>query len=107
MGVLISIPPIVLIAAKALAVAVATRIGEAVGDKLVDAFLGKGGRYAIDAEIITRLDRIEAKLDTIIAFITRELPGVIHTVITEENIRLLQYQLEAKMGSMSFRVETA
>lgn len=69
-----AIPVIVVAAAKALVVAIATRVGEKIGDMISAAM---SGTTAVD-DINRRLDAIEQKLDQLIDFISKELPELMY-----------------------------
>ena len=70
--------PILQIGAEALDQALGAKLGDGMGEGLVDALLGrKSDDSKFQREVISRLDRIESKLDAVIAFLQSEFPALL------------------------------
>jgi hypothetical protein len=109
-GVLIAIEPVLLAAANALAEAIGRRLGEAVGDKLATALLGADREDSFKTEVLSRLDRIEKKIDVIVRFLTTELAALIRTEFRQEIVNDRVDALRSKLirvesGLAKFRLD--
>lgn len=80
LGVQIAVPAVIVAAATALANAFVKRLGENLADQLTASLTGNGDDAAFRTEVISRLDRIEYKIDSIIRFLG-QIPELIRREI--------------------------
>jgi hypothetical protein len=84
--------PILQLGAEALAKAMGTKLGEALGTVFADLLIGKrdaDNLAAFQAEVVKRLERIEGKLDEVLKYLHETLPNVFKDVLNDGDRRAL------------------
>lgn len=94
--------PILQVGAEELAKAFGSSVGSGLGQAFLDAILGKSNQDAqFQHEVIQRLERIEQKLDSLIAFIRSELPELIQTLLREEFVEADRIALQTSRSQVA------